>query len=81
MIPEIMVVDEVIGGLIRKEKFSTSEIEDAMQARMERGNLSLINSLANSVMSGKISIIQAENQLEETKRQLLNKTIKTLERW
>lgn len=80
MIPEIMVVDDVIGGLIRKEKFSTSEIEDAIQTRMDRGNLSLINSLANSVLDEKITIIEAEKQIEETKHQLLNRTIRNLER-
>lgn len=80
MIPEIMIVDEVIGSLLRKEKFSTSEIEDAMQTRMERGNLSLINSLANSVISGKITLIQAEKQIDETRYQLLSKTIRNLEK-
>ena len=81
MIPEIMIVDEVIGALLRKEKFSTSEIEDAMQTRMERGNLSLINSLANSVIKGKITLIQAEKQLDETRHQLLSKIIRNLERY
>lgn len=80
LIPEIMIVDEVIGALIRKEKFSTSEIEDAMQSRMERGNLSLINSLANAVIKGKITIIQAEKQIDETKHPLLTRTIRQLER-
>lgn len=80
MIPEIMIVDEVIGSLLRKEKFSTSEIEDAMQTRMERGNLSLINSLANSVISGKITLLQAEKQIDETRYQLLSKTIRNLEK-
>lgn len=80
MIPEIMIVDEVIGSLIRKEKFSTTEIEDAMQSRMERGNLSLMNSLANAVISGKITLLQAEKQIDETRHQLLGRTIRQLEK-
>lgn len=80
MIPEIMIVDEVIGSLIRKEKFSTTEIEDAMQSRMDRGNLSLMNSLANSVIKGKITLIQAEKQIDETKHPLLTRTIRQLEK-
>ena len=31
LIPEVMVVDNVISGIIRKEKFSVSEVEDAIQ--------------------------------------------------
>lgn len=80
MIPEIMIVDEVIGALIRKEKFSTTEIEDAMQSRMERGNLSLMNSLANAVINGKITLLQAEKQIDETRHQLLGRTIRQLEK-
>lgn len=80
MIPEIMIVDEVIGSLIRKEKFSTTEIEDAMQSRMDRGNLSLMNSLANAVIKGKITLIQAEKQIDETKYPLLTRTIRQLEK-
>ena len=80
MIPEIMIVDDVIGALIRKEKFSISEIEDAIQTRMDRGCLSFMNSLANSVIKGKITLIQAEKQLDETRHQLLSKTIRNLER-
>ena len=77
---EIMIVDEVIGSLIRKEKFSTTEIEDAMQSRMDRGNLSLMNSLANAVIKGKITLIQAEKQIDETKYPLLTRTIRQLEK-
>ncbi|MBQ8298588.1 MAG: Flp pilus assembly complex ATPase component TadA [Clostridia bacterium] len=65
MVPEIMIVDDVISGLIRKEKFSKSEIEDAIQTRMERGSISFINSLANAVSTKKISLYQAKKQLDD----------------
>ena len=32
LIPEVMVVDNVIAGIIRKDKLSVSEIEDAIQS-------------------------------------------------
>lgn len=66
MVPEIMIVDEVVSGLIRKEKFSKSEIEDAIQTRMERGSISFINSLANAVSAKKISLYQAKKQLDDS---------------
>ena len=65
MIPEIMIVDDVVSGMIRKEKFSRSEIEDAIQSRMEKGSISFINSLANAVSSKKISLYQAKRQLDD----------------
>lgn len=80
MVPEIMIVDEVVGGLIRKEKFSTSEIEDAMQSRKERGNLSLINSLANLVLAGEITLGQAEREIDEGRHAILKGTVFQLER-
>ncbi len=79
MIPEIMIVDDVVGALIRKEKFNTSEIEDAIQSRMDKGSISLINSLASAVVNGKITLLQAENQIDESKHQFLNRTIRQLE--
>lgn len=80
MVPEIMIVDDVIGGLIRKDKFSTSEIEDAIQSRMDKGNLSLINSLANLVIEEKISLAQAEKQIDFNSYDDLTRTITQLEK-
>ena len=80
MIPEIMIVDDVIGGLIRKDKFSTSEIEDAIQSRMDRGNLSLTNSLAKLVIEGKLTLTQAEKQIDFNHYDDLTRTIRQLEK-
>lgn len=76
MVPEIMIVDEVISGLIRKEKFSKSEIEDAIQTRIEKGSISFINSLANAVIRGQITQDKAENQLDLSGIEMLNRIIK-----
>ena len=46
LVPEVMVVDNIISGVIRKEKFSVSAIEDAIQSNSEKGSIGLINSLA-----------------------------------
>ena len=37
LVPEVMIVDNVISGLIRKEKLGTSEVEDAIQSGTDKG--------------------------------------------
>lgn len=75
MVPEIMVVDDVISGLIRKEKFSKSEIEDAIQSRFDKGNISLINSLANAINAGHITLKEAQSQVDDSKYDTLNRLL------
>jgi twitching motility protein PilT len=78
MLPEVMVVDNVVAGCIRKEKFSVSELEDAIQGNSEKGNVSLINSIANLFVDDKINLQQAKAQLEEKNIEVLNRTIMQL---
>jgi len=75
LIPEVMVVDNVVAGCIRKEKLSISEIEDTIQSNMEKGNISLMNSLANLYIEDKITLEQAKSQLEEKNLDILNRII------
>ena len=78
LVPEVMIVDNVMAGYIRKEKFSTSEIEDAIQSNIDKGNISLINSIANLFVAGRISLEQAKAQIEEKNQEILNRTIMQL---
>ena len=75
MIPEVMVVDNVVAGCIRKEKFSVSELEDAIQSNLDKGNVSLINSIAKVFVDEKITLEQAKSQIEEKNIETLNRTI------
>ena len=75
LLPEVMVVDNVVAGCIRKEKFSVSELEDAIQGNIEKGNISLINSIAKLFVDEKISLQQAKSQIEEKNIETLNRTI------
>lgn len=75
MIPEVMVVDNVVSGCIRKEKFSVSELEDAIQGNIDKGNVSLINSIAKAFIEEKITLEQAKSQVEERNIEVLNRTI------
>lgn len=75
LIPEVMVVDNVVAGCIRKEKFSVSELEDAIQSNMDKGNISLIHSIAQAFVDEKITLEQAKSQIEEKNIETLNRTI------
>ena len=75
LIPEVMVVDNTIAGIIRKEKISVSEIEDAIQSSSEKGSIGLINSLAQIFVDGKITLEQAKGQIEEKNVEMLNRII------
>lgn len=78
LVPEVMVVDNIVGGIIRKEKISIAEIEDAIQSGSEKGSIGLIKSLAELFVQDKITLEQAKAQLEEKNIELLNRTIMQL---
>lgn len=78
LLPEVMVVDNVIAGLIRKEKFNVSEVEDAIQSNSFNGSISFTNSLADLFTDNKITLEQAKAQVEEKNIDSLNRTIMQL---
>ncbi len=78
LIPEVMVVDNVIAGMIRKDKLTVSEIEDAIQSSSGNGSIGLINSLAELYVDDIITLDQAKSQIEEKNVEILNRTIMQL---
>lgn len=78
LVPEVMVVDNIVAGLIRKDKISVSEIEDAIQSNLEKGSIGLINSIAELFVENKITLEQAKAQIEEKNIETLNRTIMQL---
>ena len=78
LVPEVMVVDNIVSGIIRKEKISVSEIEDAIQSGSANGSIGLINSLAELFVNDKITLDQAKSQIEEKNIEILNRTIMQL---
>ncbi len=78
LVPEVMVIDSIVSGLIRKEKLSVSEIEDAIQSNSEKGSIGLINSLAELFVKDIITLDQAKSQVEEKNIEVLNRTIMQL---
>lgn len=78
LVPEVMVVDNIVAGLIRKDKISVAEIEDAIQSNLEKGSIGLINSIAELFVDDKITLEQAKAQIEEKNIETLNRTIMQL---
>ena len=78
LVPEVMVVDNIVAGLIRKDKISVSEIEDAIQSGSEKGSIGLINSIAELFVDERITLEQAKAQIEEKNIETLNRTIMQL---
>lgn len=78
LVPEVMVVDNIVAGIMRKEKISVSEIEDAIQSAAEKGSIGLINSIATLFVEEKITLEQAKAQIEEKNIETLNRTIMQL---
>ena len=78
LVPEVMVVDNIISGLIRKDKFSISEVEDAIQSSSDKGSIGLINSIAKLFVEDRITLEQAKLQIEEKNLEILNRTIMQL---
>lgn len=75
LVPEVMVVDNIVSGLIRKEKLGVAEIEDAIQSGLDKGDISLINVLAKLFVEERITLEQAKAQLENKNIEILNRTI------
>ena len=78
LVPEVMVVDNIVAGIMRKEKISVSEIEDAIQSAAEKGSVGLINSIAQLFVDERITLEQAKAQIEEKNIETLNRTIMQL---
>ena len=78
LVPEVMVIDNIVSGIIRKEKISVSEIEDAIQSNLEKGSIGLINSIAELFVDDVITLEQAKSQIEEKNIETLNRTIMQL---
>ena len=73
-IPEVMVVDNLISRIIRKDKINVSEIEEAIQCS-DNESIGLMHSIATQFIEDKITLEQAKSQVEEKNIELLNRTI------
>ena len=73
-----MGVYNIVDVCFRKVNFSVSEFEDAIQSNIDKGSISLINSIAQLFVEDKITLQQAKAQIEEKNIETLNRTIMQL---
>lgn len=78
MIPEVMIVDNIIGACIRKDKFNIAEFEDAIQSGSEKGSVSLTTSLAKAYVEGRLTLDMVKSQVDQRNLETLNRTIAQL---
>lgn len=75
MIPEVLLVNEQISSIIKKEKFNNIEVEDAMLTSRDKGNCGLVFALAEAVVNGKITLDQAMKEVDLKNQELLQKVV------
>lgn len=72
MVPEIMVVNNVIAAQIRQEKFSVSDIEDTIHASKEIGSVSFETSFADLYNKGLIDMNILKENIEPERMNTVN---------
>ena len=77
MVPEIMVVNNVIAAQIRQEKFSVSDIEDTIHTSKEIGSISFETSFANLYNQGLIDMNILKENIEPERMNTVNGLILT----
>ena len=75
MVPEIMLNNSVIAALIRQEKFSISEIQDAINIRSEKGTISFERSFAKLYKDGIITMESIRENVERDQLEYIEKLI------
>ena len=64
MVPEIMIVNNIIAALIRQEKFSVADIEDAIHTQRSNGSLSFEYSFSELYNKGLLSMDTIKNNID-----------------
>lgn len=75
MVPEVMIVDNIVASIIRKDKFTKSELEDAILTGPDKGNVSFMISLANAVVDGHIGYDVALKEIDEKNHEVFTRTM------
>ncbi len=77
LVPEIMVVNNIIAAHIRQEKFSIAEIEDAIHSQRDSGSISYEYSLAMLYLQGKIDMETIRDNIVPDKLNTIKSIIAT----
>lgn len=71
LVPEIMVVNSTIAAQIRQEKFSVSDIEDAIHSLSENGCVSYENSFANLYLKGLVDMDTIKENVDQNRLDII----------
>lgn len=77
LVPEIMVVDNVLAAHIRQEKFSIADIEDAIHTQRETGCISYEYSFSKLYLEDKIDMEAIKNNLTKERLDIVKSIITT----
>ena len=77
LVPEIMVVNNVLAAHIRQEKFSISDIEDAIHAQRDCGCVSYENSFARLYLEDKVEMETIRDNVTPEKLDMVKSVIAT----
>lgn len=75
LVPEIMITNSTLAALIRQEKFSISEIQDAIDMKSEKGMISFERSFANLYKEGIITLESIKENVEDNQYDYIIKLI------
>ena len=75
LVPETMTVNSTVAALIRQDKFSVSEIQDAIHHSNSRGMLSYERSFTNLYKRNLIDMTAIRNNVEENSLNLITNLI------
>lgn len=75
LVPEMMIVNSTIAALIRQEKFSVSEIQDAIHHSKDPATISFERSFTNLYNDNKIDMTAIRNNVEENSLHIINNLI------
>ncbi len=75
IVPEVMIVDSMIGAIVRKDKFVLSELEDALHAGQDKGCISIEYALAELYNKQKISLSAIKEVVDKEKFEKIKEII------
>ena len=75
LVPEIMTVNSTVAALIRQDKFSVSEIQDAVHLSRDNGTVSFERSFAKLYSEDEIDMTAIRDNVDESSFNLINSLI------
>lgn len=75
MVPEIMVLNNILAAIIRQDKFNIGDLEDTIHTQTENGSFSFENSFAKLYLQGKIDMPTIVEAMEPSRVKIIKSII------